>query len=295
MKRVIVLVALVAGLLAIPTAASANHNPPAGVLGGTITSVGGSFTVEILEGHAGHTSKIWLDAPDEIEIGIADNGGTNMTAGPVAGTFGPFDAGDELVFRIDVVQNSESWFTGPGGAGSRNDDLTAHAYVNENGPGDWTVWFEDLNVNDGNYDGDYEDAVFRVVQTCNPENEGECTTEDNEGNTATVACEDEPCPALVLTPSENPGGANAAFNVVPVKENGGTFLLSMVVTMASRDDSTPPGTATVQISIDGGGFETMERCTQTDDENCIVSITSVRGGLTQYTLQFNVDPNFRFR
>ncbi len=288
MKRAILLVALVAGLLAIPTTALAVPLPPDGVLGGTITSVGGSLTVTVLEGSAGFTSTIYLDAPYEEKIATAANNPTHLNIGQDFGLSNSVPAGEELVFRIAVQQNSESWFTG---AGSRNVDGEAHAYVKENGPGDWTVWFEDLNKN-APWDQDFKDAVFRVVQRCDPEVAGDCTTEDGNGSEAEVECDD--CSPIVVTPETATGGDNAQFNVGTVDNAKGTTF-EMVVTMGSKSLSTPPGKAEVEMDPDTGSPFIMPKCKKSSDTDCVVQIKRVKGGLTQYTLRFDSDPRFRFR
>ena len=109
-------------------------------------------------GHtADYTNLLYLDSPAN-SLGLI----FNNQATPVGTTFdlGTFTAGTELVFRIDVTNTGNSFFTGPA---SRNPDLIEHAIVDDQFALNTTyVGFEDLF---GGGDRDFDDINFSFTNT----------------------------------------------------------------------------------------------------------------------------------
>jgi len=120
------------------------------VLGGQIFTTGGPVEVEIGPPGGAFVSNIFLDSP-----GPAQFIGTSFQTGKVV-NLGSFPAGVELVFRIDVTNTGDTFYTGPA---SRNPDGIAHATVNFVGAGVADVGFEDLF---GGGDQDFDDVTFQV-------------------------------------------------------------------------------------------------------------------------------------
>jgi hypothetical protein len=151
MKRTLFIALLVLAMLALPGVAQGSH--VAGQPGGEqVFSTGSTFSVEILPRSAAFTDLIFLDQPGPAQF-IDD--AANL--GNITGPFGPFAAGTELVFRVDVTNTGLSYFTGPG---SRNPDGFEHAIVTMVAPGVADVFFEDLpNLGDH----DFFDADFRLT------------------------------------------------------------------------------------------------------------------------------------
>ncbi|NHA67339.1 RHS repeat-associated core domain-containing protein [Phycicoccus flavus] len=137
--------ALLAGL-AVPPAATAETADPDPVLGGRLYSTGAPVTVEVLPASAGYTSTLHLYDPEVVRIA------TNRDVGTVV-PVGPYQAGAELVFGIDVA--GHQFRTGPG---TRNPDGIEHAVVDFDTEGCALVGFEDLF---GGGDRDYDDNRFK--------------------------------------------------------------------------------------------------------------------------------------
>jgi len=72
-------------------------------------------------------------------------------------TLGNFPAGTELIFRLKVLDNGESYFTG---SNERNVDGVIHASIRNTAPDTWEFGFEDMN---GGGDKDYNDCMFRLT------------------------------------------------------------------------------------------------------------------------------------
>jgi hypothetical protein len=200
-------------------------------------------------------------------------------------TVGPYNA---WIFGEEFTTSDDDGF----GDGSVTVTLTGN-------PGTYDVQF--IVLPDGTTTPSYESAgvfgttveVTIIDGSCDPAVEGDCSEEDESGSGADVLCVDGNCLPVILTP-EDPGDDNASFSVDTLANPKGE-VFEMVVTMATRALSTPPGKAEVEMDPDDGDPFILDRCTQTDEENCVVSITRIRGGLTQYTIRFAVDPRFRFR
>ena len=141
------------------------------ILGGSlIVAEKGNVGIEFLGSDAGYFNTLFLDSPDSPNgwYKIFDNernpDGTLKDLG-VFKDLGEFTVGTELVFRLDVRNTLESFFTG---ASSRNPDDLAHAsaitslvdglYVTE-------VGFEDLY---GGGDKDYNDFMFKLTNVVDP-------------------------------------------------------------------------------------------------------------------------------
>lgn len=118
--------------------------------------------------HASYGHQLYLHNTNEL---IFD---TNRDRPHYSVTIGPMEPGTELIFRLDVINTGESFFTGPG---VRNPDGEIHVELksfsnNRNersmgqNPDRIRVGFEDtLQVGIGNFsDSDFNDVVFSVTQ-----------------------------------------------------------------------------------------------------------------------------------
>ena len=86
---------------------------------------------------------------------------------------GNFDEGSELIFRLDVSNTSDSFFSG---AATRNPDSLVHAVATTtllSGIYMTTVGFEDLL---GGGDNDYNDFMFSLRNVVDPPSVPEPTT-----------------------------------------------------------------------------------------------------------------------
>ena len=110
---------------------------------------------------------------------------------------------------------------------------------------------------------------------------------DEEGTKGTFTCEDcdEPVLIKLLKLKE---GDKAAFKVDVGDNKDKVFKFK--VKMASKELSTPPGKAEV-LADD----TKLPMCSPTDTMDCVEKIKKVEGALTEYTLKYDEDPNFRFR
>ena len=141
-----VLLATVLALAGRPVVAAhgAEDTPP--VLGGQLYSTGGEITIEVLPASAGLTSTLFLMEPERVRVATNRDIGTKVTVGP-------YGAGEELVFGIEV--GGQEFRLGPGG---RNPDGLEHGVVDFGADGCALVGFEDLF---GGGDRDYDDNRFR--------------------------------------------------------------------------------------------------------------------------------------
>jgi hypothetical protein len=147
--------ALVAIATAVVVAAPAEAQA---VPGGKLFATGGTVDVVVQQGGiTGYTSRLFLLRPD----GTRDNIALNTDVGKQV-TLGPFAAGRELVFGIDVLDGGPTFFMGPG---TRNPDGIAHAVVTETGVRTFLVGFEDML--DGG-DRDYDDNIFQFIGNLAP-------------------------------------------------------------------------------------------------------------------------------
>jgi hypothetical protein len=108
-------------------------------------------TVTFLYSDTDYDNDLYLDAPEAALLARAwaDQPDT-------ATQVGPFDAGTELVFGIDVRTTGDHWKSGPA---SRNDDGVVHVAVTYEGGCSWLVGFEDIR---GGGDLDFNDVILRV-------------------------------------------------------------------------------------------------------------------------------------
>lgn len=128
----------------IVAAEAAEDLPP--FLGGQLYSTGGAITIEVLPASAGLTSTLLLMEPARVRVATNRDVGTKVTVGP-------YGAGEELVFGIEV--GGHEFRLGPGG---RNPDGLEHGVVDFDADGCALVGFEDLF---GGGDRDYDDNRFR--------------------------------------------------------------------------------------------------------------------------------------
>ncbi len=149
--------ALMAACLA-PSMASA-----APVLGGSVFVTNtGNVTATFQGSTAGYDSLLYLDSPANMFGAIFHN-----HANSIGDTFdlGSFTAGTELIFRIEVLNTGNNWYTGPA---FRNADGVPHNVVDNLPGGDTYVGFEDLAVSEFP-DNDYDDLNFSFTNTAVPE------------------------------------------------------------------------------------------------------------------------------
>lgn len=149
-----------AGLLALVLPVA--HAVP--ILGGSVVVENDGEVIAKFIGHtAGYTNLLYLDSPTN-GIGLIFNNQTAVWGSTVS--LGNFTAGTELIFRINVLNTGDIFYTGPA---SRNADGLAHAVVDDAFSLTETyVGFEDLF---GGGDLDYDDLMFsftNVKGTSNP-------------------------------------------------------------------------------------------------------------------------------
>ena len=126
------------------------------IVGGRfLVATSGNVQAQFLGSDAGYFNTLYLDSPG--------NGPTYVFSKSTAMNhvvdLGHFDEGQELVFRLDVSNTSESFFNGPA---INNPDGLAHAVATTtllNGTFLTTVGFEDLFGGD---DFDYNDFMFSL-------------------------------------------------------------------------------------------------------------------------------------
>ncbi|MDQ5978273.1 MAG: hypothetical protein QG602_1247 [Verrucomicrobiota bacterium] len=134
------------------------------ILGGSVIVASDGEVVAKFLGHtAGYTNLLYLDSPTN-GIGVIFNNHASLIGSTV--NLGSFTAGTELIFRINVVNTGDNFYSGPA---SRNADGLAHAVVDDAFSASETyVGFEDLY---GGGDRDYDDLNFsftNVKGTNNP-------------------------------------------------------------------------------------------------------------------------------
>jgi hypothetical protein len=153
------------------------------------------------------------------------------------------------------------------------------------------------------YDGgttlqDFDFITIDVFDPCEEEDDCEfdpcadgceIVVEDDDGNEAEFSCEDCTEPVVVSTDGPDEGD-KATFDVDPGNNPKGT-VYELVVTMADKQSSTPPGRAAVFVDDEENP---LSKC-HGSDVNCVVQIKRVKGAKTQYTVRYEVDPRFRFR
>ncbi len=150
------------GVAVLALALPAAHAFP--ILGGSVVVANDGEVIAKFLGHtAGYTNLLYLDSPTN-GIGMI----FNNQASPIGSTLslGNFTAGTELIFRINVLNTGDNFYSGPA---SRNADGLAHAVVDDAFSVTETyVGFEDLF---GGGDQDYDDLMFsftNVKATQNP-------------------------------------------------------------------------------------------------------------------------------
>jgi hypothetical protein len=146
MKRLSVLIGTAALACALSMPAQA-----APILGQELIATGGDVVVTFVSNGAGYTSELYLDGPDGDALGSIFNNQTTPVSTSL--NLGAFLAGTELIFRLEVKNTGQVFYSGEG---SRNPDGIAHAVVDSR-QNQAQVGFEDLF---GGGDRDYNDLVF---------------------------------------------------------------------------------------------------------------------------------------
>ena len=146
MTRLSVLIGTAVLACALSTPAQA-----APILGQALIATGGDVVVTFVSNGAGYTSDLYLDGPVGDGLGSIFNNSTTPISTSL--NLGAFLAGTELIFRLEVRNTGEVFYSGDD---SRNPDGIAHAIV-DSGQGQAQVGFEDLF---GGGDRDYNDLVF---------------------------------------------------------------------------------------------------------------------------------------
>ena len=118
---------------------------------GTLIATGGDVVVTFDSNDAAYVSELFLDGAYGDELGVLFNNKT--TAVGTSKNLGSFDAGTELVFKLNVHETGDVFYTG---ADSRNLDSLTHAMV-YGGEGQVLIGFEDVL---GGGDFDYNDLMF---------------------------------------------------------------------------------------------------------------------------------------
>lgn len=139
------------------------------ILGGSLlVATDGPVTATFLGSDAGYFNTLYWDlgelGPDDNDVRIFDK------LSPLNSEFtfeGSFISGTELIFRLDVSDTGESFFTGDL---LRNPDFLAHAEAittvdKQSGKYVTTVGFEDLL---GGGDNDFNDFTFQLVNVIDP-------------------------------------------------------------------------------------------------------------------------------
>jgi hypothetical protein len=151
--------------VALPSAARAGALLGEPILGGNLlVATDGNVYASYLGGDLGSDSNYTNTLTLEPSTGPL----FTSKSSPVFGSFvdlGPFQAGTELVFRLDVEETGLSFFSGPA---ERNPDALAHVLAVTNQLGD--LYFTDVGFEDtpGGGDQDYNDFMFRLYNVIDP-------------------------------------------------------------------------------------------------------------------------------
>jgi hypothetical protein len=133
------------------------------ILGGRLlVASDGYVTAEFLGSDAGYFNTLYLHTPSTISGPLFSK---NSPTGVPPIELGRFDRGTELVFRLDVRNTGDSFFTGDA---DRNVDGLAHASaitLLDDSLFTTTVGFEDLV---GGGDNDFNDFMFRLTNVIDP-------------------------------------------------------------------------------------------------------------------------------
>jgi hypothetical protein len=146
--------------VAMPSAARAGTLLGQPILGGNmLVATDGNVYASYLGGDSSYSNTLYLDP---------SSGPLFTSSSPVFGSFvdlGPYQAGTELVFRLDVEETGLSFFSGPA---QRNPDALAHVVAITNQLGD--LYFTDVGFEDtpGGGDQDYDDFMFRLYNVIDP-------------------------------------------------------------------------------------------------------------------------------
>jgi cytoskeletal protein CcmA (bactofilin family) len=111
-----------------------------------------SISTTFVGGDAGYSGEAYLSSPELVLLGTG-----NVTAVGTEFELDVFLEGGELVFAIYLTNTNKWFYSGPA---DRNDDGVAHATINDNLDGTFTVGFEDLYRGG---DNDVNDINFNVT------------------------------------------------------------------------------------------------------------------------------------
>ena len=151
---------LIAAAVATPSIARAGALLGQPILGGKLlVATDGNVYASYLGGDSSYSSMLYLES---------SAGSVFTSSSPVFGSFvdlGPYSAGTEMIFRLDVMDTGMSYFSG---AAARNPDGIAHAVAITNQIGD--LYFTDVGFEDtlGGGDQDYDDFMFRLYNVIDP-------------------------------------------------------------------------------------------------------------------------------
>ena len=220
-------------------------------IGGQLYATGGTIELDVRAPVARLDSDLFLLAPDGTRGATI---ATNRDAGKHV-TLGPFPAGQELVFGIDVPEIGATFLMGPG---DRNPDGLAHARVVAVGERTFDVGFEDRL---GGGDLDYDDNSFRFTGNLSPNeppmarDDGAVTDEDRAVDIAVLGNDDDPeGGALVAALGDGPAHGSATCDgggcrYVPAAH----FTGADSFTYTACDPDGACATATVTVTVRGTG------------------------------------------
>lgn len=151
---------LMAAALGTPSLVRADTILGQPILGGDLlVASDGNVYASYLGGNSSYSSELYLQP--SVEPVFTDGS-------PTLGSFvdlGPYRAGTELVFRLDVLDTGMRYFSG---SATRNPDGIAHTLAITNQIGD--LYFTDVGFEDtlGGGDPDYADFMFRLYNVIDP-------------------------------------------------------------------------------------------------------------------------------
>ena len=156
MKRISWRLAILAAIFA---AVSASSSQAITISGGALyADANEQILLTFDHSDAAHYDLMLLSSPVEM---TTFNNRTSVSGQSM--NLGSFNAGTELVFRLDVTEKSGqsySWFSGNSG---RNTDNTDHIQFTQIGANTWRIGWEDLSLFDSGYDGDYNDLIVTIT------------------------------------------------------------------------------------------------------------------------------------
>lgn len=120
-----------------------------------ITTAKEDVSVTFVAAHASYTDICFEASPHSV---LLFNNKTSLPGATV--NLGTFNAGTEILLRLDVKDTGRSYYTGPG---SRNPDNKVHVKITDLGGGIYQIGWEDLySVNS---DQDFNDLILKIKST----------------------------------------------------------------------------------------------------------------------------------